>query len=583
MNKILIVILALFAVTTYAASFEKSAPYCKSGDVYVKYTFYSCPECDYEQLITDCQNGCADGACLPCNVEECDGKDGYVGSAFCKSSEIYKKYRDYECKGGACQYTESEKKTDECFFGSCSNGACQKCDAVECDSKDGYYGSPACELNTVRKQYRDYYCSGSQCAYTERSVTIEKCTDMCESGKCISCNPEECDAKDGYADSAFCKTGNIYRKYRDYSCSGTDCEYIETENTIENCLYGCSNVKCTYACNVEECDAKDGYAGSRFCKSGSVYRVYRDYGCGNIACGYEETEKKVETCSYGCAGGACLGKEKAQACPDKCTGNVWKYGGVMKNNICEYSQELDCGSLDGEYGAKFCKDGKAYIEYRDYSCSASGCQYAGDDRKVADMCDFQFEQSKESKKDFEFSVNALSESTKEITRDSVTVFSGILFGNNALEINAGKPGSLSFYLFETNGIAPLRISVDGSVLKEGKLAKGMYEIPVGKKGTIKIETGSSGFMFWAPSQYKFYQVKFSYPQAAYEGSFEFTLTENEYLKFTKGSVTSEADVTLNSNLIKGTIERPQLHIGKNTVKAVSSAPVAVKISLNYLE
>ena len=177
MNKILIVILALFAATAYAASFEKSTPYCKSGDVYVKYTFYSCPECDYEQLITDCQNGCADGTCLPCDVEECDGKDGYVGGAFCKSSEIYRKYRDYECKGGACQYTESEKKTDECFFGSCSNGACQKCDTVECDLKDGYYGSPACELNTVRKQYRDYYCSGSQCV---------ACGDgyACSSGRC---------------------------------------------------------------------------------------------------------------------------------------------------------------------------------------------------------------------------------------------------------------------------------------------------------------------------------------------------------------------------------------------------------------
>ncbi len=585
MNKVLI--FAIFSLTAAAlagaASFEKSGPFCKSGSVYVAYTFFACPECDYEQLITECPDGCTNGQCNPCNVEDCDSKDGYLNSGFCKGNEIYKKYRNYECTGGKCQYTETEKKVDECFFGLCSNGACQKCDVVECDAKDGYYGSPSCELDTVRKQYRDYSCSGSQCAYIEKSVTIEKCPDKCESGRCVSCNPETCDAKDSYTGSDFCKTGNIYRKHRDYFCAGTACEFVESEKTVETCLYGCSSAKCTNACEVEECDAKDGYAGSKFCKNSNVYRVYRDYSCGNIVCGYAETEKRIDACSYGCLNGGCLGKEKAQTCTDKCAGDVWKYGGVVKNNACEYSQELDCGTLDGEYGARFCKGGKAYVEYRDYSCTAGGCQYSSTERKVADICDFQFAQSAEKEKNFEFSTDALAEVRKEVSHDSITVSNGLLFGNNVLEISAEKPGNLSFYLFETNGVAPLHIKVNGRDLRSEKLVKGFYAVPVAERGIIKLETGSSGLLFWAPSMYKFYQVKFSYPEAAYEGSFEFTLSETQYLKFTKGIVTSEADVLLNGYAVKGSIERPQLKAGKNTVRAVSISPAKVKISLFYLE
>src|SRR3989338_9987825 len=92
------------------------------------------------------------------------------------------------------------------------------CDAEACDSRDGYYGGRFCQDADVYRNYRDYYCLGD-CVFRESARKVEECSFACSSGACISCDVEACDAKDGYLDERYCKGNDAYRKYRDYSCS----------------------------------------------------------------------------------------------------------------------------------------------------------------------------------------------------------------------------------------------------------------------------------------------------------------------------------------------------------------------------
>ena len=85
-----------------------------------------------------------------------------------------------------------------------------------------------------------------------------------------------------------------------YECEDGECvpDYIIEENCSECGYDPCADVTCP----------EDSYVGEKYCKSGDVYRKYRDYYCENGECKYREEERRIEDCNYGCENSGCMPK-----------------------------------------------------------------------------------------------------------------------------------------------------------------------------------------------------------------------------------------------------------------------------------
>lgn len=59
-----------------------------------------------------------------------------------------------------------------------------------------------------------------------------------------------------------------------------------------------------------DCDELDSFIGEKYCKGDDIYQKYRDYFCSNGKCDYNEFEKYIRTCEYGCENGVCLEPSK---------------------------------------------------------------------------------------------------------------------------------------------------------------------------------------------------------------------------------------------------------------------------------
>ena len=162
--------------------------------------------CDYDPVVysrTFCIGCCACGRCYDCDdccdydcdcdcKVNCDNKDGYVGSRYCKGSNVYRKYRDYSYSGGTCVYTEKQVKIENCA-GGCSGGFCTAlCSSGACDKKDGFVGDVYCSGGNVYQVYRDYYCSEQQgCLYKDTEKLKQTCTAGCLNGQCLTTHCED--------------------------------------------------------------------------------------------------------------------------------------------------------------------------------------------------------------------------------------------------------------------------------------------------------------------------------------------------------------------------------------------------------
>ena len=142
--------------------------------------------------------------------------------AFCKSGNVYKTITHYTCNTAGCtSVLEFDQLITDCPVG-CENGQCTFCAIESCNEKDTYSGSRFCKDGDVYREYRDYSCFGT-CEYEASDVKIEECSfSVCKSGKCETCDVEECEAKDGFYGSNFCRSDDVYGEYRDYSCSSND-------------------------------------------------------------------------------------------------------------------------------------------------------------------------------------------------------------------------------------------------------------------------------------------------------------------------------------------------------------------------
>ena len=169
---------------------------------------------------------------------------------------------------------------------------------------DGYTGEPYCNESAVYQTYRNYYCFGGECDYSDSSQFKEYCEYGCTDGECNSEPvPDSCSDTDGGNDKWIFGTTSGYYNNEPYE---NDDYCVDYYNIME---YYCSG---DYEASQQHLCGTNGYEGDPYCAMNAtqwyVAQNYRHY-----YCEFTEGECKtfvepwvLEWCEGECENGECL-------------------------------------------------------------------------------------------------------------------------------------------------------------------------------------------------------------------------------------------------------------------------------------
>lgn len=131
-------------------------------------------QCDYAD--NDCDGTTDEGCTVACYSKSDCGTDGWTGSAYCSSDDIWQGYRTWTCNNPGkynsyCTYSDSAQSKEECSTDSC-----------------GSWGSNYCKNGDVYRSRtcHDRGCSGGACydsSYTDEQL-VQTCANGCANGQC---------------------------------------------------------------------------------------------------------------------------------------------------------------------------------------------------------------------------------------------------------------------------------------------------------------------------------------------------------------------------------------------------------------
>ncbi len=331
-------------------------------------------------------------------------------------------------------YSES-KKNFKVTVNEAKEGDSDDDEKPECtyDSDCGsnkFIGESSCSDGNIYRDYQTWECVDAECISSVESQLKDICDDSCSDGKCISiaCSSDLDCGTDNYRGSSFCKDGDVYRYYREYTCSdpGTSdslCRYSDEGNFIIECKHGCEQGICRTEriCSRDADCGTDGFTDEEFCKQGDVWDTYETYSCldpetDDAECSKTEEETLKKECINGCSDRRCVGEPVCSVDSDcgtdryigeaDCSGNgvIREYrtytcsepgtadaecsysdekktieeceygckdGGCISEDAIICHSDSDCGKDDWT-GLRYCKDGDSYRKYKDYECIAPG-------------------------------------------------------------------------------------------------------------------------------------------------------------------------------------------------------------------
>jgi hypothetical protein len=216
------------------------------------------------------------------STQQSCGTDGYSGSNYCISDDVYRDWVDYFCTSGACSSNSTPILQQDC-------------------GTDGYVGSNYCLNGSVYRDWRDIYCASGVCGYIDTPTLQETCEYGCTAGVCNGI-PDSCSDSDGGNFPSTFGTASGYLNESYYS----DSDYCVDSDTVKE--YYCSGV---YEQSTQQSCGTDYYS-MNYCINSSVYNDFIDYYCSSGTCGFSVTPELIETCEYGCLNGMCTGP------PDSC-------------------------------------------------------------------------------------------------------------------------------------------------------------------------------------------------------------------------------------------------------------------------
>ena len=209
----------------------------------------SCTQSTTNNKIKDCTSNekCENGACVPvtCSSDSQCPSDGYTGTPFCQTSDVYQNWRDNYCdKPGTpqsqCLYSESSKKKVDCGEDS--------------------YSANYCYNSDVYRDFIDRGCSNNDCFSTTTEQLVQDCPNGCEvvggNARCkgqIPCNKDaDCGINSPNGDR-YCGTdGAVHQKWLVYKCNNPGTPQSSCSNNpnqdviVEQCTSGkiCQNGQC---------------------------------------------------------------------------------------------------------------------------------------------------------------------------------------------------------------------------------------------------------------------------------------------------------------------------------------------------
>ncbi|MBD3249179.1 hypothetical protein GF336_03980, partial [Candidatus Woesearchaeota archaeon] len=322
-----------------------------------------------------------------CHFDMDCGIDGYADNYCRADGNIYGHYMDYSCTANVCSLSEGESELIQTCHDGCSDGECfthipecsvdsdcdsgykcinEECIIEECSlasdcGKSSFIGGAWCSDGNVYQDYQTWECFNPECVSSVESKIKYICEDSCSDGECVSiaCSSDSDCGTDNYHSSSFCKEDDVYREYREYSCSspGTSdsrCSYEDKDKLITGCSEDCEQGLCVeleIECYSDSDCGDDDWTGLRYCKDEDSYRKYKDYECVNPGtaesrCETDEYEREKEDCDHGCSNGYCMEEESGDY---RC------------------SKDADCGS-SGFISDKKCVNNDAFQTYRTWAC-----------------------------------------------------------------------------------------------------------------------------------------------------------------------------------------------------------------------
>lgn len=157
-------------------------------------------------------------------------------------------------------------------YGWDGSGNCFDIKSVECFDNSDCGGNMICDNSG---DWTTWHCEQQVCSEGEKSCSgnfLQECRNndwfilgnvpgtCCDEKKTLEIIDSECGLgcfsdqqcnvlvgeENGYINDSYCKNGDVYRKYRTYSCDNNLCSRNDTEKLVENCSQNqfCSNSTC---------------------------------------------------------------------------------------------------------------------------------------------------------------------------------------------------------------------------------------------------------------------------------------------------------------------------------------------------
>jgi hypothetical protein len=218
------------------------------------------------------------------------------------------------------------------------------------------YGQSYCFGGKIMECHDGSYSVGETCGSSPSSCNDDTpgqayCVDDEEEYECFS--DSDCGSA-GFTGSAFCKYGDVYRRYREPDCTDHFCGADYSTERVERCDDDCDDGECVSSCDPESCNSLDKECGSWSDGCGDTLN------CGacsdGFVCEQGQCEKEYECvedleCDSGfnCVEGACVCN--LQMIEGKCCSDT------NSNSVCD-DEELICQTpyILNEEGNDCCLD-----------------------------------------------------------------------------------------------------------------------------------------------------------------------------------------------------------------------------------
>ncbi|OIO41915.1 hypothetical protein AUJ62_01650 [Candidatus Pacearchaeota archaeon CG1_02_32_21] len=192
----------------------------------------------------------------------------------------------------------------------------------DCGNVDSYL---TCDgLDNVINVTNFPICTDGECGENIINNTIEICEFGCYGGVCISqCNDNSDCPSDEHTEQCLGNELNVTAV--GYFCNQGVCEQ-ETNNTIEECEFGCSNDQCNEPeCNTDNDCGEDEI--NNFCVGDDLHSITTAPICTQGSCD-ETINEQITNCEFGCANGYCN-----------------QYNPQCGNGILDSGEQCDDGNL----------------------------------------------------------------------------------------------------------------------------------------------------------------------------------------------------------------------------------------------